>query len=144
MPVVGVNLRTISAEREEKVSGNLKVNNTPKIKDVEVKTVGSLGKEALSIDFEYSCEYGKEDEDKAVAEVNIGGEVLFLTDDPQEILENWEENKELPDEIVIPTINSIMRKSLTKAVDISESLQIPPPIRFPKAKKKSDSARYIG
>ncbi len=144
MPVIGVNLRSIRSEREDDLGGNLKVNNTPKIKDVEMKEVGSLNKEALSIDFEYLCKYSREDEDESAAEISIGGEVLFLTDDPKGIVENWEENKDLPDEIVVPTINSIMRKSLTKAVDISESIQIPPPIRFPKAKKKSDSARYIG
>ncbi len=142
MPVIGVNLRKIDSEREDDVGGNLKVNNTPKIKEVKMRTVGSLGKEALSIDFDYLCEYSKDDE--KIAEIEIGGEVLFLTDDPEGVLENWEENKDLPDEIVVPVINSIMRKSLTKAVDISESLQIPPPIRFPKAKKKADSARYIG
>jgi len=144
MPVIGVNLRSIDSERNENIGGNLKVNNTPKIKDVDLKTVGSLDKEALSIDFEYSCKYAKEDADESVAEINVGGEVLFMTEDPEEVLENWEENKDLSEEIVIPTINSIMRKSLTKAVDLSESLQIPPPIRFPEAKKKSDSARYIG
>ncbi|MFP4117035.1 MAG: hypothetical protein ACLFQ8_02985 [Candidatus Aenigmatarchaeota archaeon] len=144
MPVIGVNIRNINSERGENVGGNLKVNNTPKIKGVKIKEVGNINKEALSIDFEYTCKYSKEDSDESVAEINIGGEVLFMTDDPQSVVENWEENKDLPEEIVIPTINSVMRKSLTKAIDISESLQVPPPIRFPKAKKKSDSARYIG
>ncbi len=144
MPVIGVNLKSINSKREKDIGGNLKVNNTPKIKDVELKKVGSLDKEALSVDFEYSCKYKKEEDDEPAAEIEIGGEVLFMTDDPKGIVENWEENKDLPEELVIPTINSIMRKSLTKAIDLSESLQIPPPIRFPKAKKKSDSARYIG
>ncbi len=144
MPVIGVNFRTINSKREEDIGGNLKVNNTPKIKDVGLKSVGSLDKKALSIDFEYSCNYSTEDGGDPVAEINMGGDVLFMTDDPEGIVEDWEENKDLPEEIVIPTINSIMRNSLTKAIDISQSLQIPPPIRFPKAKKKSDSARYIG
>ncbi len=144
MPVIGVNMRSIDSKREEDVGGNLKVNNTPKIRGVKIKEVGNINKEALSIDFEYTCKYTKEDSDESVAEINIGGEVLFMTDDPKGVVENWEENNDLPEEIVIPTINSVMRKSLTKAIDISESLQVPPPIRFPKAKKKSDSARYIG
>ncbi len=144
MPVIGVNLRSISSNRGKDIGGNLKVNNTPRIKEVDLKKVGSLDKEALSIDFEYSCEYNKEDSEEPVAEIKMGGEVIFMVEDPEGILEDWKEDKDLPDEVVVPTINSIMRKSLTKAIDISESLQIPPPIRFPKAKKKSESARYIG
>lgn len=144
MPVIGMNLRSVEASREEEIEGNLQVNNTPQIMDVEEKTVSSLGKEALSLDFEYLCEYQKEEDEEDVAEIKIGGEVLFLAENPTEVIEKWEENQELPEEIVIPVINSLMRKSLTIVIGISEDLQLPPPIRFPRAQKQADSARYIG
>lgn len=144
MPVIGLNLKYIDSSREEEIEGNLQVNNSPKIKGVELKSVGSLGEDALSLEFEYLCEYQTEEDEESVAEINIGGEVLFMAKNPQDIQENWEENEELPDEIVIPVINSIMRKALTRAVKISEDLQLPPPIRFPRAKKQTESARYIG
>lgn len=144
MPVIGINLRSIESSREEEIKGNLKVNNSPKIKDVELKSVGSLDRDALSLDFDYTCSYATEEDEETVAEIKIKGEVIFLVEDPEEVIEGWEEDKKLPDEVVIPTINSLMRKSLTKAINISEDLQLPPPIRFPMAKKQAKKTRYIG
>lgn len=144
MPVIGINIRSMSSEREENIQGNLRVNNSPQIKGVSKKSVGQLNKDALSIDFEYACGYQVEDEDKEVASIEMAGEVLFLAEDPEEKVEKWEENKELDDDIVIPVINSVMRKCMTQAIDISEELQLPPPIQFPRAQKKSGNARYIG
>lgn len=143
MPVIGINIKSIEADREDQVQGNLQVNNSPRIIDVQEKSVGSLGKDALSIDFEYTCSYDEEGGDQGVAEIVMGGEVLFMTENPGEVVENWDENKDLPNEITVPVINSVMRKCLTRSVDLSEELQLPPPLRFPRAKEQSDNARYI-
>ncbi|MFB6216249.1 MAG: hypothetical protein ABEJ72_04670 [Candidatus Aenigmatarchaeota archaeon] len=143
IPVIGINIRSIEANREEQLEGNLQVNNSPRIVDVEEKSVGSLGKDALSIDFEYTCSYDEEDGDDSVAEIVMGGEVLFMTENPGEVVENWEEDQQLPNEVTVPVINSVMRKCLTRSIDLSEELQLPPPLRFPRAKEQSDNARYI-
>lgn len=143
MPVIGINIRSMKVDRDEEIEGNLQVNSSPRIQDVTKKSVGSLGKDALSLDFNYTCTYDEEGGDEKVAEIQINGEVLFMAEDPGEIVENWEESQDLPSEITIPVINSVMRKCLTRAVDLSEELQLPPPLRFPRAKEQRDDARYI-
>lgn len=144
MSVIGLNIKTMNSERKDTISGNISVNSSPKIIDVGKKKISSLGnKEALSIKFNFKCDYTTDNDDETVATIEIGGNVLYLVDDPEEVTKKWEKNKELSDKIVVQSINHIMRKCLIRSINISESLQLPPPLRFPKAKKKKKSSKYI-
>lgn len=144
MSVIGLNIKSMNSERDDSISGNISVNTSPKIINMEKKSISSLdNKKALSLKFKFKCNYTTDDDDETVATIDIGGNVLYLVDDPDEAMEKWEENKEIDDKIVVQSVNHIMRKCLTKAINISEDLQLPPPLRFPKAKKKKKSSKYI-
>jgi len=62
--------------------------------------------------------------------------LLYQTDKIKDILKEWKKNKRLPSEVVVPILNAIFRRCLSKIISLSEDLQLPPPIRFPVVKQK--------
>ena len=144
MPVVGLSLTKMEAKR--KVPGmirGVKVNNNTKITSVEEKTLPGLEKQGLVIKFEYESEYKTDSQE--VGEIEIGGEVLFIDNDHGKIVEGWKADKKLPDTVNLQVVNSILKKCITKAIMLSDELNLPAPIALPYAsKKKPEESRYIG
>ena len=60
------------------------------------------------------------------------------------LIKSWKKDKKLPDEVNLQVINSVLRKCTIKALDLSEELQLPPPIALPFAARKQEESRYIG
>jgi hypothetical protein len=54
----------------------------------------------------------------------------------KETLKNWEKNKKLPKEVEIEVKNFLFRKCLTIGVNLSENMQLPPPLIFPRVMSK--------
>lgn len=146
MPVIGINLREIDAKRIEDLVGGIKVNNNTNVKDIKETEIFSINKKGLSISFEYRTEYVNE-KNKKFAEINIVGDVFFIDDAQDKILRDWKKDKRIPDDVNIQIINTILRKCVTKALSISEELNLPPPVALPFASKKEEGkeeSRYIG
>ena len=141
MPIVGLNLKNVSANVEEKkvVEGNINVNSAPTIEGVEKKTVGLPGlKDVVSINFKFETIY-----EPKIGEIVIKGEVLYYTEKEKEMVDKWKKEKKLDENVAAEVLNAIFRRCLTKAIDLSNELRLPPPIRFPIVKPKEQS-EYIG
>ncbi len=114
---------------------------------VFVADVPGLNKKGLSITYEFSAEYMSEKNNKRFAEITVEGYILFLDSDQEKILKDWKKDKTIPDEVNIQLLNAVLRKCMTKALTLSEDLQLPPPIPLPIAMKKDQAqqeSRYIG
>ena len=135
MPVVGMFIKNIDAKKYEEATIGVKVNSNTNLKDVKEQDLAALNKKALSIDFEFITRYLSQ-KDKKVAEILIGGNVLFLGENYKKILEGWKKNKKLPDDISLQVINLIFNKCSKKAILLSDDLQLPSPIPLPFATKK--------
>jgi len=147
MPVVGLNIRNINAKKTQEITGPVKVNNTTNFVEIKEHNLEPLNKIALSVSFTFKAEYSAENSKKSVAEIEINGDVLFLDAEHETILKGWKKDKKLPDDVNIQIINTILRKCITKALDLSEELQLPPPVALPFAQKKQQEesgSRYIG
>jgi hypothetical protein len=142
MPVIGINLRKIDARKNEEITGAVKVDNSTNLKDVKEQDLPVLGKKGLVIGFEFKSDYVLDK--KTVAEIIINGDVLFVDEKQDEVLKEWNKNKKLPEDVNLQAINTILRRCLIKALDLSQELQLPPPIGLPFASKKSEDSRYIG
>jgi len=127
--IVSITINSMRAERDEKLLGKVNVKSNPRVRDVKKGKIESIGKDALEIDFGYTATYSGEKKD--VAKIEIEGKMFFLTDEIDKIVKDWKKKKTLPEEVLIPVMNSILRKSLSRAVWLAEELQLPPPIRFP-------------
>lgn len=146
MPVISINLKEIDARRIEDLIGGIKINNNTSVRDIKETELIGLERKGLSISFDYKTEYVNE-KNKKFAEINISGDVFFVDDAQEKILKDWKKEKRLPDEVNLQIINTILRKCSTKALTISEELNLPPPIALPFASKKEESketSRYIG
>ena len=57
MPIVGFSLSSMEAKRTAMPSGEIKINSSPKVMSMKEAEVASLGKNALSLEFEFVTEY---------------------------------------------------------------------------------------
>jgi len=143
MPVIGISISAINAKKFEDITGPVKVNSNTNIKDIKEQDLPALNKKGLSVNFEFKTQYVN-DKNKTLAEIIIGGDVFFIDNEQDKILKDWKKDKKLPDEINLQIINTVLRKGITKALNLSEELQLPPPIILPFAKKQQEDSRYIG
>ncbi len=141
MPVIGMNIRNITAKKYEGLKGPVKVNSNVNLKDVKKQNLPLLNKNGLSIDFEFKTQYLSKN--KTIGEIVIEGNVIFIDPQQDKILKGWEKDKKLPDDTNLEIINTILRRSFVKALNLSEELQLPPPIALPFARKREES-KYIG
>ena len=142
MPVIGMSIKAIDAKKIEETVGPIKVNSNTNLKEVKEQDLPALNKKSLSVEFEFKTQYIS-NKNKSVAEIIISGDVLFIDPQQDKILKDWKKDKKLPDDISLQIINAILRRSVIKALALSEDLQLPPPIALPFARKQEDS-RYIG
>ncbi|MHA1873829.1 MAG: hypothetical protein ACTSVB_06925 [Candidatus Heimdallarchaeaceae archaeon] len=131
MTVLGFILTSIEASVDEsKLGKEMKINSSPTIESIEKKEINvSNFKEVLSIKFAFETKYGED-----VGKIVLKGELLYHTEDMDEVLKDWKEKK-LKDKIGLEVLNTIMRRCLIQAIYLSEQLRLPPPIAFPIVKK---------
>jgi len=140
MPIVGMKLDSISGSREKsQMSGEVKINTSPRIVSVKEMTVPGVKKKPIAMGFEFVTKY-----DPSLGEIKIEGEVLYASDSKAKILSQWKKNKRLPKDIDIEILNHLFRHCLLRISNLAEMLQLPPPLRFPVVKPKEDQTSYIG
>ena len=130
--IVGFNIDSIEASKEKTAQGNLQVNYTPKITDVESVTVNAFDEEVARIEFDFKVGYnagGKE-----AAKIEMSGNVLWKGNN-EEIVDSWEEDESLPESIEAKLMNELYRKLLSEAVGVADSLGLLPPIPTPTVDK---------
>lgn len=145
MPVIGVQFNEINAKKEGTVRPGLKINSTPNIIDVKEMKLDSLtkGATAIVIEFEFVSKY-----EPNVATIKIKGEVLYLTEKPEEAIKEWKKKKALPEPILLEVLNTLFRKCLSKILILSDDMQLPSPVPMPivspQDQEKRDETKYIG
>jgi len=146
MPVVGIVLREMKGKRIADYNGVMNINSNSAIKDVEEIDLPAVGRRGIKVNFEFKTDYQTE-KSNTFADIIITGDVLWLVEDASTIVKTWKKDKKLPEDISLQTINTILRKCATKALVLSEDLNLPPPIALPFATRKEEaqqSQRYIG
>lgn len=142
MPIIGINFRSVKADIDidKKHKGDININSIPTIQKIEKHTVGLANlKEALAIDFKFETKY-----EPKIGSIIIEGRVLYQTNKLKESLEKWKKDKKMDEAMIVEVLNAIFRKCLVKAVDLSNELGLPPPLRFPVVKPGKEQKDYIG
>jgi len=131
MPIIGMNFNSINANVTGKNKGSeISVNSSPKVDDIEKTNIEVAGlKDVLKILFTFETKYEPE-----VGEIVIKGEVLYHTEGSNEIVAKWKKDKKVDDKLVLDVFNALFRKCLTKVIELSEELRLPPPVQFPMLK----------
>ena len=144
MPVIGMSYKAFDGKRTYTplpAGGEIKVNSSPKITGVKEVDMAQFGKKVLAFEFEFVTSYGPD-----VAEIKIGGDVLFMSDKNAEIVKQWKKEKKLPDDVSIEVLNHLFRRCLLKISYMADDLQLPPPINMPlvTTKAEAEGTGYVG
>ena len=139
--IVGFGIKLISAERKNIPRGRIDINSTPKIISVDWPDIKVFTeKKPVNIEFEFITRYEPD-----VAEIKICGYVLYLDKKNKDLIKKWKNSKIFPKEVDMEVKNFLFRKCLTLGVNLSENMQLPPPLIFPRVvQKKEGDLRYIG
>ncbi len=140
MPIIGMRFNAINASRlKSEITGEVKINSTPRILSVKEITIPALKKKALTFGFEFVTKY-----EPGFGEIKITGEIFYTSEKMNKIIDFWKKKKKLPQEIDIELLNHLFRQCLLKISNIAEDLQLPPPLRFPVVRPKEEQTSYIG
>ena len=143
--IVGFTIKLISAERKAIPKGRIDINSSPKIVSISQAESSFMQREKpLNIEFEFLTKY-----EPKVGEIKIIGNIFYIGKDMKKILEVWGKDKKISKELEVEIKNFLFRKCLTIGVNLSENMQLPPPLMFPtiipkKIQKKSQNPTYIG
>lgn len=134
MPVVGISINNIDAKKYGEVTVGVKISSNTDLKSVKEQSLPGFDKKALLVEFKFLTQY-LAPKDKKVAEFIIGGDVLVVDDKYKEMLEMWNKEKKLPENISLQVVNTIFNKCAKKSIILSDDLQLPSPVPLPFAKK---------
>ncbi|WP_414836792.1 hypothetical protein [Candidatus Nanohalococcus occultus] len=126
--IVGFNIESIDGSRENAGQGKLQVQYNPKITSVEKASVGAIDGDVAKIDFSFEVNYVTGS--AKAASINLEGHLLW-NGDTEQLLETWENEQSLPENVNAPLMNDLYRKCLSQAVGIADTLNLIPPIPTP-------------
>ena len=144
MPVAGFYYNKISAEKKkDQVKGDIKVKNDLILQSLILTEVdvGKKKQEIIKLTFDFTVEY-----QPGLGNIALGG-ILLLTESPENIksiMDIWKKEKRLPKEFAAKIINTILTKSNIKALELSQTVNLPPHIKLPVVLPKQDFKDYIG
>lgn len=129
MAIIGFNIKSVKGEvfDSKKEAANVNINSAPKIIEIKRADINVAGlKDVCIIDFKFETSY-----DPRIGVISIEGEVLLHSEKADEIIETWNEKSILHEDAVLEVMNTILRKSLVKVMQIADDLRLPPPVRLP-------------
>jgi len=144
MPIIGFNYNKINVERKkDQLKGDVKIKNDLVLQSITSTEIDVSKKkqEVIKLSFEFTTEYQPN-----IGTITINGHLLFLEspENIKSILDLWKKERKLPQQFATGLINIILTKSNIKALELSQSVNLPPHIRLPVILPKQDFKNYIG
>ena len=141
--IASINISNIFASNKfnlQKPAKKIEIGNSLSIKKIEENKENKIS----IVSFEFKITYKIEKE--VFGNVDFTGALLWKEkNDDGEIKKKWEKDKKLPEKYSFIIMNSILRKCIISAIDITQQVNLPPPINIPIIQeKKVQNIEYIG
>ena len=89
---------------------------------------------AVLISFEFNVAY-----EPKIADIDISGNVLYMTEEAKSIISEWKKTKKLSNEkMTYDVVNTILTKCDVKSLQLSEEMNLPPAIKLPRVVPKEE------
>lgn len=151
MTVISFAFDKYNVERKKPLEVPINVENGMNITDVreeEIPLSNGKKEKVLRFHYEYKVDYKPNQ-----AIIEIGGHLIYLPPkgDAKEILENWQKDKKLSQEVMKQVMNNILLRCQVKALALGQDINLPPHIRLPTVssgpapkKEEKKKADYTG
>lgn len=140
MSIVSISFSKISAEKHKPIQGKVNVANNVAIKKIEKAdfVIGDTKQDCLKFSFEFTSKTEPE-----IGEILFTGDVIFLAkkETVTETIETWEAKKPLQAEIITPVINAVLKKCNIEALVLSQTINLPAPLKLPSVSAKEASEK---
>ncbi|PSH00225.1 MAG: hypothetical protein BRC28_00570 [Nanohaloarchaea archaeon SW_4_43_9] len=128
--IVGFNVDSLNAEKNRSTKGgDVQVNYTPKIISVEKASINAFDDEVAKIDFSFTVCYTVGDQN--AAKIVLEGNILWNRD-VEDVVDSWDENEELPEQVNKHIMNDLYRKCISQSVGVADTLGLIPPVPTPR------------
>lgn len=136
MAIIGFSFLKFDCERKKSLSGgNIEIKHNVSITKIEKTSinVGGNKNDVLKINFSFEVMYGTD-----IGSIKINGDVIFTdtVDIINETLKSWDAEKKLPTMVNEQIHVFIYNKAIVRALELSDSLNLPAPIPMPKVSFK--------
>ena len=132
MPIVKIDIHKLSAEKNLSArGGQIRIDNTVSLKNVEVMDFSLEGKKGLKFSFSFTCTYQPD-----LGTIIVEGKVLFVDElkKVDDIKKGWDKDKKIPPAIMEMIANAALHKGNIQAIKVSEEVNLPSPLPLPKVK----------
>ncbi|MFP4117617.1 MAG: hypothetical protein ACLFTR_01710 [Candidatus Woesearchaeota archaeon] len=130
MSIVSIAFSKINAEKKKAVRGKVNVANNVAIKNVEKANIsmGNTQQSPLKFSFEFTSKTEPE-----IGNILIEGDLVFMTEGSRadETINAWKESKPMQKDIITPVLNGILKKCNVEALIMSQTLNLPSPVKLP-------------
>jgi len=133
VPILGHNILKIEFEKLQTLGGKIEVSLRPTIRNLRLGEMHlPSGKvKGIEVDVDYIITYSPE-----VARASIKVRVFYVPrnkEDIDNILDEWEDRKVLPGELVAEVVNFTTSELMPIAMYIAKEMRIPYPVPLPRA-----------
>ncbi len=132
MKLLGFNFTKIMVEKHKDRVENLKIGTRIDVSEINEAKAGILKtkEELLAIKFAYGLDYEPE-----MAKLDLEGNLIISLESKKarEVLKEWKDKK-IPEEFKTTLFNLILRKSILKALQLEEEMNLPIHIQLPTLK----------
>ena len=119
--IVGFEIRSIEARRfgQVGVQKNIRIDHNS-----TVNTISKMGDDKANVDYRFTANYS------SAGIITVEGNLIYQGD-VDRLVNEWTENRKMPDEAAQEIHSAIMGNCITEAVLMAREVKLPPPIPYP-------------
>jgi hypothetical protein len=140
MSIVSISFSKIQAEKFKPIQGKVNVANNVAIKNIQKADfiVGDVKQDCLKFTYEFTSKT-----EPAIGEILFTGDVIFLSkkETVEDVVKTWEAKKPVDKEILTPVINAVLKKCNIEALVLSQTMNLPAPLKLPSVSSKEASEK---